>query len=243
MTQDEVDLIYDYLHENYEYSEGELIVKNDIHNGHRRGTKIGQFSFDEKRNPEILTHIAAHKDTLRLSHAIYIYHHKIKPKLIVYIDGNPTNTNIENLQAVDSIPMNGYRYRIKKPNGIMARKESKKGTYTVKVKRKNKQIYIGSFDNKEKALEAYIYASELWDDNQYTHEEWLKEVRKKYPLESTNKFIRNVKRDLPIGVCAHGKRFRSSISINSKRKHLGVFNTPHEAHEAYLKKRKELRGK
>jgi hypothetical protein len=242
MTQDEVNLIHAYLHEHYDYKDGELIVKNDIPNGHKKGTKIGQFTYDEKRSPVILIHIAAHKDTLRLSHAIYIYHHKIKPNVIVYLDGNQTNTSIENLQAADSIPMNGYRYRIKKPAGVMTRKESKKGTYTVKVKRKMKQIYIGSFDDKERAREAYIYASELWDNNSYTHEEWLKEVRKQYPLKSTNKFIREIKRELPIGVDAHGNRFRSSISIQSKRKHLGVFATPQEAHEAYLKARKEYRG-
>lgn len=242
MTQDEVDLIHSYLHLHYDYKDGELIVKKDIPNGHKKGTKIGQFSFDEKRSPVILIHIAAHKDTLRLSHAIYIYHHKVKPNVIVYLDGNQTNTAIENLQAADSIPMNGYRYRIKKPAGVMTRKESKKGIYTVKVKRKSKQIYIGSFDDKEEAREAYIYASELWDKNAYTHGQWLKEVRIKYPLKSTNKFIRTFNRDLPMGVSAHGHRFRSKICIKSKNTHLGVFDTPQEAHEAYLKARKEYRG-
>lgn len=43
-----------------------------------------------------------------------------------------------------------------------------------------------------------------------------------------------------VGVFPIGKRFRSSIKIEGKTKHLGTFDTPNEAHVAYLKARKEL---
>lgn len=38
------------------------------------------------------------------------------------------------------------------------------------------------------------------------------------------------------------KRFRSTITVNGKRIHLGQFDTAEEAHEAYAKKAAELHG-
>lgn len=38
------------------------------------------------------------------------------------------------------------------------------------------------------------------------------------------------------------KHYRSTITINKKRIHLGLFSTPEEAHEAYCKKAAELHG-
>lgn len=35
------------------------------------------------------------------------------------------------------------------------------------------------------------------------------------------------------GVVTHGKRFKSAVMVDRKRIHLGVFNTPEEAAEAY----------
>jgi len=242
MTQDEVDLIYEYLHENYEYRNGKLIVRNDIRKGHKKGVEIGQFRFSEENSPRIMINIPVHKHSLRLSHAIYIYFEKVKPKNIVFLDGNPTNNAIQNLKSMDSIPRNGFSLRIKKPIGLIRRKESKSGVFTVKIKRDYKQVYFGSYDSKELAQEVYIYDSELWDRNSFSHEEWLKIVRVKYPLKNSNKFIRNIQRNLPMGVMAHGNKFRSVISINSKKKHLGLFDTPEEAHKVYLTAKMEHRG-
>lgn len=47
---------------------------------------------------------------------------------------------------------------------------------------------------------------------------------------------------LPIGVTknTNGKKFSSKIRHKGKSLHLGSFNTPEEAHEAYLNKLKEL---
>ena len=44
------------------------------------------------------------------------------------------------------------------------------------------------------------------------------------------------------GVCLDGKRYKASIKINGKSKHLGYFDDPHEAHIVYCKKAKELFG-
>ncbi len=45
------------------------------------------------------------------------------------------------------------------------------------------------------------------------------------------------------GVCRNtqkGKAYKATITLNGKRIHLGMYNTPLEAHAAYLTKQKEL---
>lgn len=43
-----------------------------------------------------------------------------------------------------------------------------------------------------------------------------------------------------LGVSAMGDRFRASIKVNQKQIHLGCFATAGEAHDAYLKAKREL---
>lgn len=59
---------------------------------------------------------------------------------------------------------------------------------------------------------------------------------------SLNTFIseRSIKSKLPYGVCKHGDRYQSGIRINGKRKHLGLFDSIGEAHEAWLSERRRL---
>jgi len=45
---------------------------------------------------------------------------------------------------------------------------------------------------------------------------------------------KRVHTDLPTGVCRRGNSFTAQASFCSKRKHLGTFKTPEEAHQAYL---------
>jgi hypothetical protein len=44
------------------------------------------------------------------------------------------------------------------------------------------------------------------------------------------------------GVCLDGKKYKASIKVNGKSKHLGYFSDPYEAHIIYCKKAKELFG-
>jgi hypothetical protein len=37
------------------------------------------------------------------------------------------------------------------------------------------------------------------------------------------------------GVCINGNRYRAALWLNKKRIHIGYFDSPHEAHEAYVK--------
>ena len=45
-----------------------------------------------------------------------------------------------------------------------------------------------------------------------------------------------------LGVCFHkkSKKYSATISINRKQWHLGLFPTPEEAHEAYLKAKRQI---
>lgn len=47
-------------------------------------------------------------------------------------------------------------------------------------------------------------------------------------------------KELPIGVTSCRNKFRARIEINKKCIHIGYFNTPEEASEAYINKLKEL---
>jgi hypothetical protein len=43
-----------------------------------------------------------------------------------------------------------------------------------------------------------------------------------------------------LGVAPHRARFRATISVGNKQRHLGTYDTPTEAHEAYLAAKREL---
>ena len=45
-----------------------------------------------------------------------------------------------------------------------------------------------------------------------------------------------------VAVVPEGSRFKANIKKNGKKKHLGVFATPEEAHAAYCKAAKEVYG-
>jgi hypothetical protein len=44
----------------------------------------------------------------------------------------------------------------------------------------------------------------------------------------------------PIGVSKKGNRFRAQINVNGKQKHLGLFDTPEEAHQAWRIAKQDL---
>lgn len=42
-----------------------------------------------------------------------------------------------------------------------------------------------------------------------------------------------------LGVSRKGKKFRATIVVNGKRKHIGSYDTPEEAHEAYIEAKRK----
>lgn len=49
---------------------------------------------------------------------------------------------------------------------------------------------------------------------------------------------KSLRRELPVGVVPHLKKFRSQITIKGECLYLGLYDTPEEAHEQYLKAEK-----
>ena len=43
-----------------------------------------------------------------------------------------------------------------------------------------------------------------------------------------------------LGVNSHGKRFKAQICFHGKKQHIGIYDTAQEAHEAYIKAKREL---
>lgn len=150
MTQDEVDTIYAYLHENYEYRDGELVSK--ISKGRSRIQDcIGSF-FMDTGNPNLHTSFTISGITHRmpLSHAVYIYHKKIKPRYINYLDGNITNTRIENLECASMKSIS------KSHIGKGYQKCGNK--FRARIIIDGKSVNIGRFNTEEEAHEAYLKA-------------------------------------------------------------------------------------
>ena len=126
MTQDEVDSIYDYLHENYIYEYGELIVNNDRNNTYKKGHKLGDLSFRYCGHTQLCTSlfINGKRYNFRLSHLVYIFFNKKKPKWIKHKDSNYLNNKIENLQEITNRgELSSYNRSIKKPQGFMIDKK------------------------------------------------------------------------------------------------------------------------
>ena len=91
MTQDEVDLIYDYLHENYEYRDGELI-RIKVCKNRKIGESLGSVNLSRRHGRlKIQCNISVNKKTysMQLGHLIYLYHFKKKGQLFASSRSKP----------------------------------------------------------------------------------------------------------------------------------------------------------
>ena len=217
MTQDEVDFVYEYLHKNYSYKDGELI-------SNRTAKPIG--SFTAKGNSLHLAwqiSISGKKKCLLMKTLIYIYHYKKYNRFFGYADKNPMNLKIENL-----VPL-ATRARI--GSGISKSKNSKGFRVTLCIKRKS--IYCGTYNDKIKAEEVFAFAKNIYESG--CSLEKLSGLVK-------NKFIENAynrQRKLPKGVYEIKNKKRISFVSRLNNRSLGTFYTPEEAHQAYLQAKQE----
>lgn len=231
MKQEEVDLIYTYLHENFEYLDGDFIRKIAAH-----GTEVGRKMGCVKIHPEGYCYLVGaftinKKDyNKRISHLVYLYHFKEFPKYIRYIDGNKMNTRIENL----------IKTRIRQDN-IRPRKfyQGTKIKYRVDLIIEGYLIYLGSYYSEKFGFEAIEVLQKYATDYSLTPQEIENKTRHELGLEEKYQ-LKAKQRELPEGVEKDKKRYRSRIRIGGKRFNLGSFDTSAEAYEAYLKE-KEMR--
>ncbi len=234
MNKEEVELIYDYLHENYEYRDGELITKNQ-RGPVKKGHPVGYYSVENNRYFRAVVHfsIKGQEYDLNLNKVIYIYHHKKCPKYVINIDGNPTNHRIENLKYSDrdsfqykNIPKRNNKLNVK---GVCL----ESGKYKASFCFNKKNITLGYYSSIEEANEKYIFAYSLLNNFNGSVDEF------KYLLKQ-NGFGRKLK-NLP-GVETYNSKFRSRIREGGKYINLGIFHTQEEAHAAYLKAKEQYKN-
>jgi hypothetical protein len=64
-----------------------------------------------------------------------------------------------------------------------------------------------------------------------------------FVTQAVNKFTTDSgasRGEWPIGVCKVGNRFQAQINVNGKKKYLGYFDTPEEAHQAWRIAKQDL---
>jgi hypothetical protein len=253
MTQDEVDLIYDYLHENYEYKDGELIGLNNI-GRRKKGEHIGYINDNNKRfgRPRMQTSIrlGMRDRTFSLSQLVYLFFNKKFCKYIMHIDYNQMNNSIENLRECT---LNEYHHpKIKsfKDKGYIKTRFNKKDVYRVITSRNRGQeiLRADSYNTPDEASRAYEYARTLLCDKDLTLSEIYEKLRIKFPGNVHKRYTKEIKkrekrkkRDLPQGVYLSKNILYSQVMVRGKNKYLGCFDTAEEAHQAYLKSKKELK--
>jgi hypothetical protein len=225
MNQDEVYLIYDYLHENYEYKDGDFIRIKGIH-GSEVGRKMGSVKIHPNGDCYFVGSfsIAKKEYNKRISHLVYLYHHKEFPRFIHYLDGNKMNTNIENIVKTR------LRHENIKPTTFL---QGNKTKYRVNVIVEGYLMYLGSHNKESDALQAIEVLKKYASDYSLTPQEIEKKTRNELGLSEKGLSTSQKQRILPVGVDENRGRFRARIRIKGKKVNLGSYGTPEEAQKAY----------
>ncbi len=231
MTQDEVDLIYDYLHENYEYKDG-LFLHID------KRTFLNGFCMQSGKMRATL-HINKKDYYLRYASLIWIYHKKETFYSFEFIDGNPTNNRIENLTPLTPIKFSfqrrkkskGFRAVVLKNGGIK---------YAAEVFMGTQSFNFGTYENKEDAIKSYTEAKRLWVELGIPPKE-IKQILIQNGLIPHKKKINKEPRIRKgYSFDKRDNKYYAFHYISKKRIGLGSFDNPEQAHEAYLQAKKEL---
>jgi hypothetical protein len=232
MNSEELELIYNYLHDNYEYKDGDLFHKFDLLNKSKlKGDKLGSF-FSNTSRPYMATSLRINKKKycLKLIKFIYIYHHKYLPSRLYQIDGNPMNTRIENLEAstqtIIQHKSNSYK-NFNAPKVI-----NKDGTegYSVRTHYLGKILDLGTYRTAQIAKEVYKEAKDLILNSDLNCEEIKKKIAIMFPESSLNIISKHGFK----GVSKSHNKYLANIRIPGKRIYLGSFDTAKEASKAYL---------
>jgi hypothetical protein len=230
MNQDEATLIYNYLHDNYEYrDDGNLVrTKDSPRNGKsKKGDVLGSFFYQSEQAPRIRCTLYINKFdyTKNLSHLIYLFHHKEVPDVIEYIDENPMNCCIENLKP-------GCRVEIQYKKG-------QRGYFPYKTKAgitryritlqigKDIKVCFGSSDTEEEARAIYEMAKEIYVYERLEPIEIKKRIMAAFPHRSMKLAVVN-KWGYP-GIYQRGARFVARFDGQSS-----THDTPEEAYKSYL---------
>ena len=143
-------------------------------------------------------------------------------KIVVdHIDNNKLNNKLTNLQLISHRENSSKDKKngSSQYTGVSWKKNRNKWVANIKINGEKK--HLGYFISEETAAEAYQKALKMY------HEGDLSFMK---PKEYSSKYK---------GVCwsKTTNKWRSQITINGKKKHLGLFTSEEEAHEAYQKEK------
>jgi hypothetical protein len=226
VSDDEVEQIYNYLHENYEYRDGELL-RIKAPRGRKIGQSVGTFIYlkrAEKAILQITILLNGKRRAFNLSRMIFLYHFKELPSCVKHYDGNIMNFKIENLYASDHI-------------GSIDHTKFKGFTFVnnawkVRSKVDGKVCSFGSYNTEEVAKEVYECVKKNWIENRLSAEEITQFIKDKYK-NKTARYCRTKGYKMKDG------KYIVRITHNKKRIHIGTFYSEEEAHAAYLKAKEE----
>src|SRR5271170_1477083 len=142
MTQDEVDIIYNYLHEHYEYKDGEFFSK-------RKNKIIGHISDDGRISFTINKKILGRVKLISIAKCVFIFHFKKCPQYIKHINKNPMDNKIENLSEAGNRKTTIYQPTTK---GVSKSRDLYRVTFSMG---NSKQKAIGAWTEKKDA--EYFY--------------------------------------------------------------------------------------
>ena len=233
MTEEEVQEIYDYLHENYRYEDGDLIRKSVSPKNKKVkvGDKLGSFFYQSDQQPRIRCTLYVNKKnhTKNLSHFIYLYCTKQWPKVIDYLDANPTNCRIENLKSCSRVEVESKKeVRGWKPYISSTGKTRYRITLQIGAVQK---IHFGSCETAKEAREVYDLAKKIHVEERLPADEIKKKVMTAFPHLKMKLKIEN-ECGYP-GVFKRGDRFVARHRINDKI-HTATFDSAKEAYDCYL---------
>lgn len=235
MTQDEVDLIYNYLHEKYIYFDGDLYIKKTF-SGSGLGDKVGSISYPSKGKgyPHLMAvfSVKGRVFSSALSHFIWIYHHKEKPRFLTFIDGNRMNCRIENLNQVTW----SYIQYQRAGDNQGYKKQGK--YYRVCLCGSDYEGSVGTYETPELAKEIYLLAKSLMMEEPLTIQELRQKLCEIHPKAKKPSVIKCV---MPYAYLNKQGRFDCKFKCREYNIFIGTFDTPMQANQSALEFKKEYK--
>lgn len=136
-------------------------------------------------------------------------------------------------------------------NGVFTRRVSRRGRAAGEVAGCMHSVgyfYVGVDRIKYPAHRlAWLYMTGAWPKEEVDHingvrsdNRWsnLREATKSQNMQNQRRAVRGTSQYL--GVCALGKKWRASIQVDKKSRHIGVYLTEADAYAAYLEVKRKL---